>query len=57
LTPLTVVPSCLRPLDDVDCGSPRSHAPLVAVSVPEEFVVQPRLVSKSSENTTLVVVI
>jgi hypothetical protein len=48
-TPETVVPSCLVPLDVVVCGSPRSHAPVVAVSVPLGLVVQPVAVSKVSE--------
>ena len=34
LTPLTVVPSCLAPPEVVAAGSPRSHRPVVAVSVP-----------------------
>ena len=44
------VPSCLAPLADVDAGLPRANAPLVAVSVPSGFVVQPRAASKSSSN-------
>src|SRR5262245_54973866 len=46
LTPETVVPSCLAPLEVVASGSPRSHAPVVAVSVPLGLVVQPVAVSK-----------
>src|SRR5262249_55112215 len=49
LTPLTVVPSCLGPLEKVASGTPRSHSPVVAVSVPFGLRVQPRLVSKLSK--------
>src|SRR3954462_3919293 len=51
LLPLTVVPTCFVPLESVASGSPRSHAPVAAVSVPFGLVCQPRLVSKVSENT------
>ena len=34
LTPLTVVPSCLVPLEVVVSGLARAHCPVVAVSVP-----------------------
>ena len=51
LTPLTVVPSCLVPLELVAAGSPRSHCPVVAVSVPLGLVVQPAAASKLSEYT------
>ena len=49
LTPETVVPSCLVPLEVVVAGSPRSQAPVVAVSVPLGLAVQPVAVSKVSE--------
>src|SRR5262245_21031098 len=49
LVPLTVVPSCLAPLEVVGSGSPRSHSPVVAVSVPLGFGVHPVAVSKLSE--------
>jgi hypothetical protein len=49
LLPLTVVPSCLAPLEVVGSGSPRSHWPVVAVSVPLGLVVHPVAVSKLSE--------
>ena len=52
-TPLVVVPSCFVPLELVASGSPRSHAPVAAVSVPFGFVCQPRATSKSSWNTTV----
>ena len=52
LTPLTVVPCCFVPVEVVVSGLPRSHNPEVAVSVPLGFLVQPLLVSKSSENNT-----
>ena len=51
--PLVVVPSCLAPPLSVASGSPRSHAPVVAVSVVFGLVVQPVAVSKSSENTVV----
>ena len=52
LEPLTVVPSCrVTPPLLVPAGLPRAHWPVVAVSVPDGFVVQPRLVSKLSKNT------
>jgi hypothetical protein len=44
------VPSCFGPLDEVLSGLPRCHTPLVAVSVPSGFLVQPRAASKSSSN-------
>src|SRR4029078_3767871 len=53
LVPLTVVPNCFVPLEVVAAGSPRSHAPVVAVSVPFGLVVQPSAVSKVSENTVV----
>src|SRR5262244_3122487 len=53
LTPLTVVPSCMVPPEVVVSGSPRSHCPVVAVSVPFGFVVQPWLVSKLSKKTVV----
>src|SRR4051794_5782741 len=53
LLPLTVVPSCFAPLESVASGSPRSQAPLVAVSVPPGLTVQPRFVSKSSDQTVV----
>src|SRR5262245_7841974 len=54
LTPLTVVPSCIeRPLEEVGSGSPRSHCPVVAVSVPFGLVIQPWLVSKLSKKTVV----
>ena len=54
LLPLTVVPIWRAvPAEVVAAGSPRSHAPEVAVSVPLAFVVQPRLVSNVSLKTTL----
>jgi len=49
LVPETVVPSCLTPDELVCCGSPRSHWPVVAVSVPFGLVVQPVAVSNSSK--------
>src|SRR5262245_24412291 len=49
LTPLTVVPSCLVPLEVVVSGLARAHCPVVAVSVPLALVAQPWLVSKSSK--------
>ena len=49
LLPETVVPSCLMPLELVSSGLARSHWPVVAVSVPLGFTVQPWLVSKSSK--------
>src|SRR4029077_7637716 len=52
-TPLTVVPNCLGPLESVASGSPRSHAPVVAVSVALGLVCHPRLVSNVSENTVV----
>src|SRR5262245_54816539 len=52
--PLKVVPSCLGPLLLVASGLPRSHIPVVAVSVPLGLVVQPRLVSKLSKKTSVV---
>ena len=51
MTPETVVPSCLVPAEVVVSGSPRSHSPVVALSVALGFTVQPRLVSKLSKNT------
>ncbi len=48
LVPLTVVPSCLAPLEVVAAGSPRTHWPVVAVSVPDGLIVQPVAVSKVS---------
>src|SRR3954462_1712820 len=51
LVPETVVASCLAPPEFVACGTPRSHWPVVAVSVPAGLVVQPLLVSKSSKKT------
>jgi hypothetical protein len=56
-TPLRAVPSCLVPLLVVGCGSPRSHRPVVAVSVPDGLTVQPRACSKSSKKTTAVPVV
>src|SRR5688572_8527222 len=56
LTPLTVVPSCFAPLEVVAAGSPRSHAPVVAVSVPPALVVQPVAVSNVSWYTVVPVV-
>ena len=53
LTPLTVVPSCLVPLEVVVSGLARAHCPVVAVSVPLALVTQPRLVSKSSKKTVV----
>src|SRR5262245_7350057 len=53
LTPLGVVPCCLVPLEVVVSGLPRAHCPVVAVSVPSGFVVQPVFVSKSSLNTVV----
>ncbi len=50
-TPFTVVPSCFGPAESVASGSPRSQSPVVAVSVPPGFLVQPRSISKSSEKT------
>jgi hypothetical protein len=47
--PLTVVPSCFGPDESVAAGSARSQAPVVAVSVPFGFAVQPVAVSKVSE--------
>jgi len=49
LLPLTVVPSCLGPLELVSSGLARSQRPVVAVSVPLGLVVQPWLDSKSSK--------
>src|SRR6185436_1519924 len=52
--PLTVVPSWRATLElVVASGSPRSHAPVVAVSVPLALVVQPVAVSNVSENTVV----
>src|SRR5262245_30615022 len=52
LVPLKVVPSCVTVVPEVACsGSPRSHWPVVAVSVPFGLVVHPWLVSKSSKKT------
>src|SRR5262245_9240301 len=51
LTPLTVVPSCLVPLEVVVSGFARAHCPVVAVSVPLALVVQPWSVSKLSKKT------
>src|SRR6185295_5858125 len=51
LTPETVVPSCFVPPDVVVSGSPRSHWPVVALSVPLGLVVQPVEVSKLSKKT------
>src|SRR3954471_5079009 len=52
LTPLGVVPFwVVMPPEVVAAGSPRSQRPVVAVSVPLGFRVQPRLVSKLSKNT------
>src|SRR5688572_9053037 len=51
--PLVVASSCLGPLESVACGLPRSHAPVVAVSVAFGLVCQPRLVSKLSWKTTV----
>src|SRR6266540_591691 len=53
LTPLTVVPSCMVPPEVVVSGSPRSHCPVVAVSVPFGLVVHPWLVSKLSKKTVV----
>src|SRR5688572_3811223 len=53
LEPLTVVPSCLMPLELVSAGLPRSHAPVVAVSVPLGLVVQPNADSKVSSHTVV----
>src|SRR5262249_29569842 len=53
LTPLTVVPSCMVPPEVGVSGSPRSHCPVGAVSVPFGFVVQPWLVSKLSKKTVV----
>src|SRR5690349_24882564 len=53
LLPLTVVPSCLGPLESVASGSPRSQAPVTAVSVPLGLATQPRPVSKSSDQTVV----
>src|SRR5512133_1311451 len=49
LLPLTVVPSCLAPLELTASGSPRSHWPVVAVSVLLGLIVQPAFVSKLSK--------
>jgi hypothetical protein len=43
----------LVPLEVVASGSPRSHAPVVAVSVPDGLVVQPVAVSRVSDQTTV----
>ncbi len=51
LTPLTVVPSCLAPLEVVCAGSPRSQCPVVAVSMPFGLRSQPWSVSKLSKTT------
>src|ERR1043165_9881572 len=51
--PENAVPSCLVPLEVVVSGSPRSHRPVVAVSVPPALRVQPWSVSKSSKNTVV----
>src|SRR6185503_8130099 len=51
--PLTVVPSCLAPDEVVSAGFARSHAPVVAVSVPPGLVVQPVAVSNVSEYTVV----
>src|SRR5262245_13909492 len=53
LTPLTVVPSCLVPFEVVVSGFARAHCPVVAVSVPFGFVVQPVAVSKLSKKTVV----
>src|SRR4029079_16047841 len=52
LTPLGVVPYwVVIPPEVVASGLPRSQRPVVAVSVPLGFRVQPRLVSKLSKKT------
>ena len=51
--PLVVVPNCFGPLESVASGSPRSHAPVVAVSMPLGLVCHPRLVSNVSLNTVV----
>src|SRR5262249_51069263 len=51
-TPLVGGAGWLGPLAFVGAGTPRSHWPVVAVSVPFGLVVQPLSVSKSSEKTT-----
>src|SRR6476620_254982 len=52
LTPLVVVPSWRAMPEEVASGSPRSHAPVIAVSVPLGLVVQPVAVSNVSWKTT-----
>src|SRR5262245_29784453 len=47
--PLTVVPSCLGPLELVSAGLARSHCPVVAVSVADGLVAHPVAVSNVSE--------
>src|SRR3712207_648998 len=56
LTPLKALPSCFVPLDVVASGSPRSHRPVVAVSVALALRVHPLSVSKSSKKTVTGVV-
>jgi hypothetical protein len=48
LDPEAAVPSCFGPFHRVADGSPRVQAPLVAVSPPKGFRVQPLLSSRSS---------
>src|SRR6187431_702024 len=48
LAPDGTVPSCLAPLDEVPSGFARLNLPLVEVSVPSGFAVQPRPTSRSS---------
>src|ERR1043165_3119050 len=46
------LPGCSEtPSDEVDCGSPRCHSPVVAVFAPA-VLFQPRAASKSSLKTT-----
>src|SRR6185295_390684 len=51
--PPAQAPSWVVTPDDVACGVPRAHCPVVAVSVPLGFVVQPSAVSNPSENTVV----